>query len=331
MKKEIIIYILLIVALILLYGCQTTKPVEHEVVGNINDIKRFFPQMPFTWEYSGSGEYYQRMQLEDIKKIEDRYVYKVQGEVNTDARDEKYQEYRFTIRYVLTKEGIIQEKIEKKMLDSKYDQMYLLKFPIEKGNTWKENVIDSQGNQRQIESTIEAINFVNNKKEVVIKTSEFGSNYYEKRWLREGLGVYKFEKQIVYKDNEFVVGYTLNRVTDNKMDSVIVNRMENFLVDYNYAWEKYFNRKDEKVFEYIDKSSKFYELIQQFSVSELKIKFIDLEVISINKNDEKYVVKVLETYQKTKGEQVVSGETKVEYILQKTEERFIIISSKNLN
>ena len=213
---------------------------EKEVVNNIGSIDtliNFLPDCPFTWEYEGSGSYYHIMSIDKIDIYQDEINYLISGEVISEKNPSNFDDYLLSIRYILTDKGIKQEKQEKKMNDSKYNSLYILKFPIEKGNSWTEKVIDNSGNSKTLDSSIIDIQFKNEKKIVKVRYDEKYSDYYEIREIMEKKGVISFEKNIQYKNDNFNISYTLKdydiNIENGKNDDELAIKI--FLNKFNHS------------------------------------------------------------------------------------------------
>lgn len=315
-------------------GCSVKQIDNNKIkLYDYNDLKEYLPNNQSSWQYEGTGNYYHVMSIEDIITLEKGIVYKITGEVHSLSSDDKFNDYEFSLRYILDNEGLRQEKNENNMLDSKFDSLYLIKFPIKQGNTWSEIVFDKEGKKRKINATIVSINNIENNKKINVLYEERGSNYYEKRTIESGKGITDFIKNIEYDNTQYQVGYKLydfEKGNKNKEDYLKENIKE-FLIDYNLAWEEYYNSKDEVIFEYILSKSQLEKNIKSFSnKSDIKIDFMSLEIDSIDKINDNYHVKVKENYLKKLNDDFVRESNFIEYLLVEVDGKYFIKSQKKL-
>lgn len=196
--------------MMLLVACSE-KNIENNAnnIGDIDEIIKLLPDYPYVWQYEGSGDYSHIMKIDEIVVLNDSIDYKISGEVISEKNATNFSDYLFDIRYIVNKYGLIQEKNEKKMIDSKFNSIYLLKFPITIGNSWKEKVLDKNGNICYIESTITNIEEINGKKKIYISYDELNSDYIEKRVILEDCGVISFFKELEYKGEIYNYSYEL--------------------------------------------------------------------------------------------------------------------------
>lgn len=310
----------------MLIGCVEKEAVNN--IGSIDTLINFFPEYPFTWEYEGSGSYYHIMSIDKINVYQDGINYLISGEVISEKNPSNFDDYLLSIRYILTDKGIRQEKQEKKMIDSKYNSLYILKFPIEKGNSWTEKVIDDSGSSKTLECSIVDIQFQDGKKIIKIRYNEKYSDYYEIREIMEKKGIISFEKNIKYKNDNFNISYNLKDHNINiengngKNDDELAIRI--FLNKFNNEWEKHFNTKKSDIFTMISEDSRLNEMFKEIEISEVKIEFKELEVLEINKANDKYYVLVSEKYIKRLGDKEQFDESITEYIIDEFNGKYII-------
>jgi hypothetical protein len=319
-----LIGILLII--IFLVGCGEVNVNSVDNIGDIDELMEFLPDYPYIWEYEGTGSYYHIMSIDKIDVFKDEVNYKITGEVISEKNASSFDDYLFSIRYIVNNKGIRQEKNEKKMIDSKYDSLYLLKFPIEKDNIWTEKVVDNEGNKGVIEATITNVDFENGKKIITVKYNEKNSDYYEIRRIMEKKGIISFEKEINYEKNSYNFGYVLkDRNNDlNQVQDDFKLHIEMFLNKFNIAWQNYFNTNNDEIFKMILKDSDLNEIFNKMELSKIKIEFKELTIIEISKKNDKYYVNVNEKYLKKLGDEEQIDEAITEYIIvQENGEYFI--------
>ncbi|QGG48585.1 LysM peptidoglycan-binding domain-containing protein [Heliorestis convoluta] len=167
-------------------------------------------QAGFTWYYEGFAEYGHVMTLQSIEREPNRYVYRVTGEVNDPSEGEAVgRDFRLALQYVITGESLFQIKREEAMLDSPFDQLELIRLPLQQGNRWRQEVTDRAGQTFALDSIIEDVQEDRGARVYTVRYTLNGSDYYELRRIREGIGVVYFEKLLVLGDQQFPVSYFL--------------------------------------------------------------------------------------------------------------------------
>lgn len=183
------------------------------------EITKLLPEKEnYKWIYSGFAEYGHKMILTDIeknekiKKPEDiMFTYKIEGEVDDVSGGEAKGDFSLDIRYEIGKGEMKQIKKEEHMLDSKFDEITIIKTPLEKGNSWTEKKTDSEGREYNIKASIEDIIEKDNRKIYVVKYEDTNSKYYERRKIEEGIGIIAFETVYITEDGMFDIGYSIYR------------------------------------------------------------------------------------------------------------------------
>lgn len=165
----------------------------------------------YRWYYNGFAEYGHRMTLKTIDKQNTVFVYDVEGEVDDPSGGEaKDRDYHLQIVYTIANGVLTQTKQEDAMLDSNYDRLDLIKTPLEKGTRWTQKVISLDNIETDLECTIEDVKNVDGVDIYTVFYKDKNSDYYEKREIKEGVGVVSFEKLLVLRDQSFPAGYNLN-------------------------------------------------------------------------------------------------------------------------
>lgn len=217
----------LIFILVILAGCNPFQPAGEDNNNNrpevpaptenpaAEDNRQLAGLLPdkegYTWYYNGFAEYGHRMTLNELNKADDTYTYSIEGEVDDPSGGEAPdRDYSLQITYTITGGGLTQVKREFMMLDSEYDRLELIKTPLEKGTRWNQQVADRDNNQAVLECTIEDVRETGGAKIYHVTYRQQDSDYYEKREIKEGVGVIAFEKLLVLQDQSFPAGYSLN-------------------------------------------------------------------------------------------------------------------------
>ena len=143
------------------------------------------------------------MELNDI--VTDRGVVKyfITGDVGDPSDGEsRLSPEHFNIDIVYSIEGgaLIQRKNEKRMMDSEFDNLELIRAPLMKGNKWGQGVVDKSGEYRYINCEITDINEVAGAKVYTVEYRE-DSGYYEIRMIEEGVGVVSFTEKLRQSDD----------------------------------------------------------------------------------------------------------------------------------
>jgi hypothetical protein len=209
----------LLIVILALTGC--TKPPEvpvtppeeppAEVVFEKEALSALLPsETGYTWIYNGFAEYGHTMTLDALIESGDNSVYEISGEVADMSGGEGNLNVELTLKYILSGNSMVQEKTEEMMLDSKFDQLTLIKLPFEVGNTWTETVIDPETEEEvTLKSGIEAAEMVDGAMQYTVRYNDADSDYYELRVIREGVGVISVEKLLELADGDFPASYFL--------------------------------------------------------------------------------------------------------------------------
>lgn len=202
--------------------------------------------------------------------------------------------------------------------------MYLIKFPIEVGNTWRETVLDFDGNKKIITAEIQAIDFVDSDKVITVKYNETNSDYYEKRKIMQGKGIIAFEQSVKMNQESHILEYSLEDF--HYRDRLLKSSIKSFLESYNNAWEDYYNNDISDILVYIDENSDLISSISSFEKTDnAEIIFLDLSLKSIVVDDNKYEIIVDESFRiKRNGEQYIQN-NEIKYTLIKRGENFKIV------
>jgi len=104
---------------------------------------QLFPQKAGTeWVYNGTAEYGHEMRIDSINQLEGNKIqYLVSGKVFDMSDGESKKDFSVYIEYEFSGTGI-REIIKKgETMPHKIKELYIIKAPLEKGNTWTESVI----------------------------------------------------------------------------------------------------------------------------------------------------------------------------------------------
>ena len=217
------IIILLVAAAVT--GCITKKPdpdpnnlpPDNPTVSE--ELSELLPdEEGYEWIYSGFAEYGHSMILDSITEKEGKRTYQITGEVFDPSGGEAQKDFFLTVLYVIDEDSLVQVKTEETMLDSRFDQLTLMKTPLMAGTSWQEQVTDKDGNQATITGTITQVKVEAAKKTYTVRYEEQNSIYWEERVFKEGMGIQSFERLMDLGEEPFTAGYYLFNPTDSEPD-----------------------------------------------------------------------------------------------------------------
>ena len=197
-------------------GNQPAKPdksqVEQDETRQRNEeLAKLLPgKKGFRWIYNGFAEYAHTMDLERIEKEDGQIKYFIKGEVEDMSGGESDRDFSLQVEYVIKDGVLVQKKKEQVMLDSISNDLQLLRTPLDKGAKWRQQVTDKEGNTYDLHCQITEITGDNGAREYTVIYDDSKSDYFEKRKIREGVGVVSLEKMLKSGGESFVAGYTLN-------------------------------------------------------------------------------------------------------------------------
>ena len=206
MTKKISIFLLIALMIFPLIACKSDDDAPAELNESLVEL---MPEENFKWAYIGRDEYYHEMVLESITPSEDQYIYKVTGAVRENSTDGSAEDFNIELYYEIKGNSFKQIKTAPMMLDSEYDQMTLIKAPLEVGTKWTEEVRDFNDEKQTIHGEI--VKATETEKgmlyEVFYKNPKI--EYSESRQIVEGLGVVAFTKVIGSGEQKSQYGYGL--------------------------------------------------------------------------------------------------------------------------
>lgn len=207
MHKKVLIFILMALLIMSLTSCKKDE-VAGEAILN-QELLKLLPTEGFQWAYIGPSEYYHEMTLDTIISDASEATYHVTGEVEDVSEGEVTKNYDIDLYYQVNSNSIVQIKTAEMMLDSEYDQITLIKTPLELETSWTEEVKDNNGKKQTIEAEI--IEITENDEgtiyKVIYKNKRTG--YSESRKIMEGLGVIAFTKAVEIAGDKHQYGYGL--------------------------------------------------------------------------------------------------------------------------
>lgn len=163
----------------------------------------------YHWVYNGFAEYGHSMDLERIENQDGQTTYFISGEVADMSGGESDRDFSLEMEYVIEDGVLTQKKKEELMLDSISNEIQLLKTPLEQGASWKQVIIDKEGNRFDMDCRITEVTEENGIKEYTVIYEDQESDYFERRKIREGVGIVSLEKMLDTGEESFIAGYAL--------------------------------------------------------------------------------------------------------------------------
>ncbi len=164
----------------------------------------------YQWIYNGFAEYDHTMTLNSITDEIVRRTYQITGTVGDASGGESTANRTISLKYIIEKTSLIQEKQEQVMMDSKFNRLTLIKTPLETGNYWIEKVTDKTGKSTELSAQIIKTEFLaGGIRQYTVRYEDNHSAYFEQRVIREGIGVVSFEKLFELGEEPFTAGYYL--------------------------------------------------------------------------------------------------------------------------
>ncbi len=344
MFKKIALFLLILCMSITMFACN--KEVDIPLDKNLASL---FPEENFKWAYKGNDDYYHEMMLESIKSDEKEMIYKIVGEVRKPANISG--NYTIELFYKIVGNSVIQVRNADMMIDSEYNNITLIKSPLEVGTMWQDVVKDKDGNKAHIEAKITEIK--NDPKgkiyNVVYVNSKTG--YSEVRQIMEHYGVIAFVKVLNMNGMDIEQGYGLygegsgyvepiaKKNTEEKepkeeenaiKDTTEIDYAEDeknikiALEEFNNSWIDYVNKGDETFFSYCVKNGEAYQNGKKFDRDGLKEEFVRMEInkIKVNKNTASAIVH--EEIKKIKDDVVTIAKYDWKYFLKKIDGSWLI-------
>lgn len=196
---------------------QYTKEVTiNDPYYDLDNLSKLLPdEEGYTWNYFGFAEYGHTMTLNSITDTSAMRTYTLSGEVMDMSDGESGFDFSINLKYTIKGNSLMQEVDSQVMLDNEIPKFTLIKSPLVPGNYWNQNVQKKNGETITLSSMITQVSLrENNVKEYTVIYEDFSSPYYEKRIIREGVGVVSFEKLMTLGGDSFPIGYQLYNVSD---------------------------------------------------------------------------------------------------------------------
>jgi len=177
------------------------------------ELEDLFPKYNnYKWTYTGFAEYGHDMEVESIVVNDTSTNYIINGSVHDMSDGESDKDFSINLEYNVQSDVIIQTKDEETMMDSKYDEIELIRTPLEKGTTWQQEV-EAEGVETTLESSITDVEKTDTGVVFTVRYEDTNSDYYEEREIQTGVGVISFRKLMINNDDSYLVGYSINEET----------------------------------------------------------------------------------------------------------------------
>jgi hypothetical protein len=174
------------------------------------ELEDLFPKYNnYKWTYTGFAEYGHDMEVESIVVKDTSTQYIINGSVHDMSGGESDKDYSINLEYDIQADVIIQTKDEEAMMDSKYDEIELIRTPLQEDNTWYQEV-EADGRATTLESSITDIEETDTGVVFTVRYEDVNSDYYEQREIQTGVGVVSFRKLMMNNDDSYLVGYSIN-------------------------------------------------------------------------------------------------------------------------
>src|SRR5699024_1616381 len=156
----------------------------------------------YTWTYNVTVAYRHRMNLKSIDEKADKAIYTVEGEVDDVSGGESGKDYSLDVTYTVTSDTLIQEVESETMMDNNFEEIELIQMPLEEGTEWTQTQTNAEGEEVTLESSIEAVKEDGEQKIYTVTYEDTDSDYYQKRDIKEGVGVLSFEHLYIFEDDD---------------------------------------------------------------------------------------------------------------------------------
>lgn len=174
------------------------------------EIKELLPQDEnYLWVYSGFAEYGHEMEIISIGKTGEETRYSIEGEVFDPSGGVSDSDFSLSLTYTATPEVLMQTTEEEMMMDSDFDQLELIRIPLEKGNSWTQDVTDEDGKEITLESEITNVEMDEGHHVYTVRYQDVASPYFEERRIKENVGVVEFKKLMIDEEGNYEMTYSL--------------------------------------------------------------------------------------------------------------------------
>ena len=305
--------VLCLIALITGCGFNPNLEIESNPV-----ILEYLPESADTFDGDGGYQHVIK-QIEKISGGQGDGV-KIIGEVKDILPPGKYENHAFSVELRVDENQMVQSYSGKRLNESEFLKLVLIKLPFEVGNTWKFNSKTRTGEHVSVLGEIleydEAMGMIKVR-------HSLKNGYYEERTLYKSRGVTDFVRLVTFKNETAISGYhsvwrfdaldTSN--TEVAMaypkQVVIPDPLYNLLLGFNQSWSAYILNEDEKILSFIEVESEAYKKIMAVD-RELStaITFIKYYPYAVEFNNDQATIWAFERFEDQEG---LTLENKVKY------------------
>jgi hypothetical protein len=311
MGRNAAIAVITIIIVMTLSACGASAERPDTVPGEdrySRELDGLIPESPFKWEFIGYGGYMHEMSISEVLETASGKTYKMAGSVADMSGGTSESDFSLAMRWMATKDSLIQEKESVKLMDSEFNRLTILRMPLSVGTSWEEKVKYGNGSDGIIRARITEVSPSPGGTSYAVEYDDVLSDYYEKRIIREGMGVVYFEKLLKLDGQSFPVSYSLARVNGNPLEDFKFepkyekdedgNLVSKFGEDsklykaeapqvayairnYDNAWVGYVNSGSRKIFKYLVEGSKAYNAVKNFESDGVRQRFDKVEINKI--------------------------------------------------
>lgn len=188
-------------------GQATPVPTPNKEASS--ELRALLPdQEDYEWVYNGFAEYGHDLELEEIREQDGKLIYRTEGEVHDMSDGESDRDFDLEVIFEITADSLIQKKSGEMMLDL-FDEMTIIQTPLEEGHSWTQTVQGTEGKKILLEASIEKVEEVDGAKVYTVVYKDKDSPYFERRVIREGIGVTDFTRLYITEEESFEISYSL--------------------------------------------------------------------------------------------------------------------------
>ena len=236
MKKRTIVLLSLLLLALMLNGCQSAEePAEEPVSEPVGEpaedpgepavdepdltpeeeaeafeaLRAYLPQKEgYVWRYNGFAEYGHTMRLDQRFQREDSLQMMLSGLADDMSGEMDEELLKLTLEYTVEDGSWTQKRNAPRMMGKEFRELDLLRYPLEAGNGWEEQVVTADGESITLVSEIESID---GDGRITVFYKDKDSDYYEKRTFAKGQGLVSFACLFQTDESDFEIGYALYR------------------------------------------------------------------------------------------------------------------------
>lgn len=177
---------------------------------NNEEIKKLLPNKAgYRWLYNGFVEYGHRMDLKAITSGQTETVYNVTGEVDDPSGGEAQGDFSLAIDYTVKNGSLFMRQKAPKIMDS-FTELVLIRTPLQAKTQWEQKAVHKKDNKEyQLSCSILEVRNESDGKVYVVEYKDKNSNFYEKRWIKENIGVTEFQTIWNSPEGPVEMGYAL--------------------------------------------------------------------------------------------------------------------------